>query len=222
MTAVPTLGSANGIAARKGPRPAATVRKLARVMVVAALLAAVSALALVVAYRPLDHVGGIVWAGQLSGGPRGFTLGPAGTDLRNTFGSELVVPPMPHGGRLGLVVDLHNRSPLPVTVLGVEPFLLDGSSRGTQLFVEIDGASPVPSLRPARRFTVLAHETRTVGLAVDVPSDCRAGAPGSTITSSQVRLRYRFAGIPRTRTIQLHELAVSLAAPPTCDADNLR
>jgi len=222
MTAVPALGSSDGIAARKAPRPAATVGRLAWVMVVAALLAAVSALALVVAYRPLDHAGGFVWAGQLSGGPRGFTLGPPGRDLQNTFGSELVVPPMPRGGRLGLVLDLHNRSPLPVTVLGVEPFLLDGYSRGTQLFVDTVDTDPVPSLRPANRFTVPAHGTRTVGLAVDVRSDCDAGTPGSTITSSQVRLRYRFAGIPRTRTIQLHELAVSLAAPPTCDAESLR
>jgi hypothetical protein len=215
MTAVPALGSSDGIPARTAARPATGVRRRARVVVVAALLSVASALTLDLVYRPLEHLDGVVWAGQLTGGRGGFGLGPAGTDLENAFGSEIVVRPMPKGGRLGLVVDLRNRSPLPVTVLGVEPFLLEGYSRGTRLFVG-DDRDPMGSLRPADSFTVPAHGYRTVGFAVDVRADCAPGSPGSRVTMDEVRLRYRFGGIPRTRSIRLNELAVSLAAPPTC------
>src|SRR3954467_3531530 len=93
-------------------RPARAAWTLAGVVVVAALLAAVT---LVLVYRPLRQDGGVQWAGQLRGGPGSSASGPAGTDLHNPFGSEIVVPPMPNGGRLGVVMDLSNRSPLPVT-----------------------------------------------------------------------------------------------------------
>jgi hypothetical protein len=218
MTAAPALGRSDGIPASTAARPATGVRRGVTVAVVAALLSVASALTLDLVYRPLEHLDGVVWAGQLTGGPGRFGLGPAGADLDNTFGSEIVVRPMPKGGRLGLVVDLRNRSPLPVTVLGVEPFLLEGYSRGTRLFVgdDRDDRDPMGSLRPADHFTVPAHGYRTVGFAVDVRADCAPGSSGSRVTMDQVRLRYRFGGIPRTRSIQLNELAVSLAAPPTC------
>jgi hypothetical protein len=54
-----------------------------------------------------------------------------------------------------------------------------------------------------------------------VPSAVSVVDAGKLVTTDRIRLRYRFAGIPRTRTIKLHELAVSLAAPPTCGADSL-
>src|SRR3954454_5819134 len=211
MAAAPVLAGSDGIAARGKSRPARAAWTLAGVVVVAVLLAAVT---LVLVYRPLRQDGGVQWAGQLRGGPGSFAYGPAGTDLHNTFGSGIVAPPMPNGGRLGVVMDLSNRSPLPVTVLGVEPFLLEKTySRGTRVFVDAGAEDAMGSLKAVDRFTVLAHGSRTVGFAVDVRADCQPGNRDHTVTTDVVRLRYRFAGIPRTRTIELHEFAVSLVAP---------
>jgi hypothetical protein len=217
MTAAPApaLDSSDGVPASSASRPAERARRTMRRGVLAVLVMAVVLLPLDLLYRPLEHLDGMTWAGQVTGDRGRFGLGPGATNLENTFGSELVVRPMPQGGRLGLLVDLRNRGPLPVTVLGVEPLLLEGYSRGTRLFVG-DDADSAATLRPARSFTVPAHGYRTVGFAVDVRTDCAPGTPGSRVTVDQVRLRYRFAGIPRTRTIHLNELAVSLDAPPTC------
>src|SRR5215218_2967256 len=216
MTAAPALDNPDGMTTSSARPSALWRRRGVRATVVAALVIAASALTLVIAYRPLQHVDGVVWAGQLTGGRAEFGYGAPARDLQNAFGSELVVGGMPNGGRVGLVIDLRNGSPLPVTVLGVEPFLLEESSRGTRLYVGAGDRDALSSLRPASTFTVPAHGYRTVGLAVDIPTDCKPGMSGNTITTREIRVRYRFGGIPRTTSIELNELAVSLDAPPVC------
>ena len=216
MTAAPALDNPDGITASTARPPATARRRAVRATVVAVLVIAASALTLVIAYRPLEHVDGVVWDGQLTGGTAEFGYGTPARDLRNAFGSELVVGGMPNGGRFGLVIDLRNRSPLPVTVVGVEPLLLEEYSRGTRLYVGAEDRDAMGILRPASTFTVPAHGYCTVGLAVDIRTDCKPGVSGNTVTTREVRVRYRFGGIPRTRSIELNELAVSLDAPPVC------
>jgi hypothetical protein len=214
MTVVPALDRPRATAAPGRPR-------LVRLVWWAVLLGLVVTGAGVVAvlvYRPLTVSGGLSWAGELTGARSAFVPGPTARDASNTFGSEWIVGPMPHGGRLGIVVDVSNDGPVPVVVDGVEPVLPDVYSAGTDLFVADQSAEEaISTMVRTPRFTVPAHGYRTVGFAVDVRRDC-APTPGrATVTVTGVELRYHLAGVPRTSFVPLHEMAVSLDEAPSCD-----
>lgn len=123
--------------------------------------------------------------------------------------------PLPHGGRLGFVIDLSNDGRFPVTVVGVDPILPPIYSRGTRMFVARDKADPEGSLVPARSFTLPAHGSRTVAFSIDV-RDCKHASAGTEVIIEQFHLTYRFLGIRHTTWIPLQNVAVALSAPPRC------
>jgi hypothetical protein len=216
MTVVPALDRPRTTTQPRPPRPA----RLGWWAVLIGLVVAIGAVVAVLVYRPLEVSGGLSWAGELGGGRSDFVPGATARHADNVFGSEWVVGPMPHGGRVGVVVDVSNDGPLPVVVDGVEPTLPEGYSAGTDLFVADQGAEEaIGSMARTTRFTVPAHGYRTVGFAVDLRRDC-APAPGrATVTITGVTLRYRLAGVRRSSSVELHEMAVSLDEAPSCDGE---
>ncbi len=195
-------------------RPDAAIVRVAVVMVL--LAAAISMLAYRQAYQPLASQGGLYWAGELTGDSSTFTQGRAARSVDNMFGLEEVVGPLPRGGRMGFLVSLRNQGRFAVTIVGVQPLLLDPLSRGTRFFAGPDDMSS--DVKPTTHLTIPAHATRVVGFAIDV-RPCSPGTPtagGLRYSVDRVTFIYRFAGGTHTATVPLYHFAASVAFPTSC------
>jgi len=199
------------------PKPARRRGKLLGLAALVVLvLAAVSGVVYVWRYQPIVSDGGLTWAGELTADSSSFGQGQhPGNRVENTYGAEVIVGPLPNGGRMGLLIDLQNNGRFPVTVEKVEPILGKPFSNGTRLFASRDKSGAGGNQAPATAITLPAHQSRTMGLAIDVRK-CQPDYTGVRAITTDVVLTYRFAGIRHKARVPMHEFAVSLQLPPKC------
>ncbi len=116
------------------PKPARRRGKLLGLAALVVLvLAAVSGAVYVWRYQPIVSDGGLTWAGELTADSSSFGQGPhPGNRVSNTFGDEVIVGPLPNGGRMGLLIDLQNngRHAYPLHSAAFGPYGIEGSVTG--------------------------------------------------------------------------------------------